>query len=71
MMRITTLFEKQVFVRLTDDQTDFICTVKWPFLSKVRRVAVTAPGSGLAPQATESGWISGKELPVLRRIRPG
>jgi hypothetical protein len=51
MMRIKNLFEKQVFVRLTGDQTGLICTVKWPLLSlpEVIRAIVNESESGFAP----------------------
>ena len=68
-MTLRTLFEKQVFVRLSDDHTAFICTTKWPLLSKIRRVKVDQAGRDFAPQVRESGSIAGEELPipVLRR----
>ncbi len=71
MMNIRTLFEKQVFVRLTDDQTGFICTVRWPLLSLsgVRRAMVDEIEIGFAPQVTGLGSIAAEELPVLRRIQ--
>jgi hypothetical protein len=64
-MTLRTLFEKQVFVRLTEDHTAFICTTKWPLLSKIRRVRVA--GRDFAPQVREPGSIAAEELPVLRR----
>jgi len=68
-MTLSTLFEKQVFVRLSEDHTAFICTTKWPLLSKIRRVSVDETGRDFAPQVGESGSIAGEELPipVLRR----
>ena len=69
IMTLSTLFEKQVFVRLSEDQTAFICTTKWPLLSRIRRVSVDEAGRDFAPQAGEPGSIAGEELPipVLRR----
>jgi hypothetical protein len=29
-MTLRSLFEKQIFIWLTDDRTAFICTAKWP-----------------------------------------
>ena len=46
-MTLRTLFEKQVFVRLSEDHTAFICTTKWPLLSKIRRVSVDRAGATL------------------------
>ena len=68
-MTLSTLFEKQVFVRLSEDHTAFICTTKWPLLSRTRRVGVDEAGRDFAPQAGEPGSIAGEELPipVLRR----
>jgi hypothetical protein len=60
-------FEKQVFVRLTEDRTAFICTTKWPLFSKIRRVSVDETGRDFAPQVREPGSIAAEELPVLRR----
>ncbi len=74
-MKLRTLFEKQVFVRLSEDQTGFICTTKWPLLSITRRVGVDESGRDFAPQVREPGSIAGEELPVpvLRRgaVQPG
>ena len=66
-MTLRTLFEKQVFVRLTEDRTAFICTTKWPLLSKIRRVRVDEPGRDFAPQVREPGSIVAEDLSVLRR----
>ena len=57
-MTLRTLFEKQVFIRLTDDQTAFICTAKWPLLSRTRRVDVNEPGHAFASPVTEPGSIA-------------
>jgi len=68
IMTLRTLFEKQVFVRLTEDHTAFICTTKWPLLSKIRRVSVDgAGGANFVPQVNEPASITPEELPVLRR----
>ncbi len=69
-MKLRTLFEKQVFVRLSEDQTGFFCTTKWPLLSITRRVGVDESGRDFAPQVREPGSIAGEELPVpvLRRV---
>lgn len=68
-MTLRTLFEKQVFVRLSQDHTAFICTTKWPLLSRTRRVGIDQAGRDFAPQVREPGSIAGEELPVpvLRR----
>ena len=66
-MTLRTLFEKQVFVRLSEDHTAFICTTKWPLLSKIRRVGVDEAGRDFAPQVDEPASITPEELPVLRR----
>jgi hypothetical protein len=63
IMTLSTLFEKQVFVRLTEDHTAFICTTKWPFLSKIRRVSVDEAGRNLAPQAGAPGSMAPEEVP--------
>jgi hypothetical protein len=56
-MTLRTLFEKQIFVRLNEDHTAFICTTKWPLLSKIRRVSIDGAGHDFARE----------ELPVPRR----
>ena len=57
-MTLRSLFEKQIFVRLTEDHAAFICTTKWPLLSRTRRVGLDKAGLGsMVPE----------ELPVLRR----
>jgi len=66
-MTLRTWFEKQVFVRLTEDHTAFICTTKWPLFSRTRRVSVDETGRDFAPQVREPGSIAAEELPVLRR----
>jgi len=43
-MKLRTLFEKQVFVRLSEDHATFICTTKWQLLSIVRRIVVGQVG---------------------------
>jgi len=65
-MTLRTLFEKQVLIRLTGDQTAFVCTTKWPLLSRSNRVEVRRTGGGLAPQETEPVSIARQ---ALRRIR--
>lgn len=62
-MTLRTLFEKQVFIRLTDDQTAFISTTKWPLLSRIRRFRVSEAGRDCAPQVKERGAA----LNTLRR----
>jgi hypothetical protein len=68
-MTLRKLFEKQVFIRLTDDQVAFVCTAKWPFLSRTRRVDINECGSSLASQVRESASAAKEEVPMLRRIR--
>lgn len=68
-MKLRSLFEKQIFIRLTDDQTAFICTAKWSLLTRSRRVCVNDAGRDVDPQVMESGSFAGEELPMLRRIR--
>ena len=63
IMTLRTLFEKQVFIRLTDDQTAFISTTKRPLLSRIRRFRVSEAGRDFAPQVTEHGAA----LNTLRR----
>jgi hypothetical protein len=50
-MTLRTWFTKQVFIRLTEDHTAFICTTKWPLLSIIRRVGVDGTGRDFAPQS--------------------
>jgi len=67
-MTLSTLFEKRVFVRLSEDHTAFICTTKWPLLSKIRRVSIDeAGGANFVPQVNEPASITPEELPVVRR----
>ena len=68
-MKLRTLFEKQVFLRLTDDQTAFICTAKWSLFSRIRQVCVSEARRDFGPQVLESSSIAEEELPVLRRMR--
>jgi hypothetical protein len=70
-MTLRTLFKKQVFIRLTDDQTAFIYTAKWPLLSRIRRVGVSEAGRNFAPQVTEPGSIAREAFPMLRQHWPG
>lgn len=66
-MTLRTLFEKQVFVRLSEDHTAFICTRRWPLLSKIKRVSVDVAALDFAPQVDEHASITPQEVPVLRR----
>jgi hypothetical protein len=66
-MTLRTLFEKQVFVRLSEDHTAFICTTRWPLLSKIKRVSVDEEARDFAPQVDEPASITPEEVPVLRR----
>jgi len=43
-MTFKTLFEKEVFVRVSEDQSTLICTTKWPLLSIIRRFGVEKAG---------------------------
>jgi hypothetical protein len=52
-MTLRTLFEKQVFVRLTEDQSGFVYTTKWALLSKIRGVGLDETGHDVA-QASEA-----------------
>ncbi len=52
ILKLRTLFERferQVLVRLAEDQTAFICTAKWPLCSIIRRVGVGEAGRDFAP----------------------
>ena len=64
MMKLRILFEKQVFVRLSEDHSAFVCTTQWPLLSRTRRIGVGEAGHDFALQVSE---------PVLRRsaVEPG
>jgi len=62
-MTFRTWFEKQVFVRLSEDHTAFICTTKWRLFSIIGRVGVGETGSDFAPQVREPGLIAAEELP--------
>lgn len=46
MMTLKTLFDKEVFVRVSEDQSTLICTTKWPFFSLARRFGVDKAESG-------------------------
>jgi hypothetical protein len=52
-MKLRILFEKKVFVRLSEDHSAFICTTKWPFLSRIRRISVGEAGPDFAIQVKE------------------
>jgi len=58
IMKLKILFEKQVFVRLSEDHSAFICTTQWPLLSRTKRIGVGEAGHDFALQVRE---------PVLRR----
>lgn len=53
MMTLRTLFEKEIFVRVSEDQSTLICTSKWPFFSITRRFGFdkAGPVKFLAEQA--------------------
>lgn len=57
-MKLRIRFEKEVFVRLSEDHSAFICTTKWPWLSRATRIDVGEAGPDFALQAKE---------PALRR----
>jgi hypothetical protein len=44
----------------------FICTTRWPLLSRTRRVGVDEAASNFAPQVDEPVSITPEEVPVLR-----
>jgi hypothetical protein len=68
IMKLRTLFEKRVFVRLSEDHSAFICTTKWPLLSITRRVGIHDEAErDVAPQVREPGLIASEQLPVLWR----
>jgi hypothetical protein len=52
-MTLKSLFEKQVFIRLIDDGTAFLCTAKWLLFARTKRVGVSEAGRDFAPQVTE------------------
>ncbi|MGD1095105.1 MAG: hypothetical protein ABSB35_24325 [Bryobacteraceae bacterium] len=66
-MTFRTWFEKQVFVRLTEDRAAFICTTKWRLFSIIGRVGVGETGPDFASQIREPGSIAAEELPVFQR----
>jgi hypothetical protein len=66
-MRLRNLFEKEVFVRLSEDHTAFICTTRWPWLSKTRRNTIDETGRYAASQVRELSSITPEERLVLRR----
>ncbi len=70
-MRLRPLFEKQVLIRLTDDNAAFVCTAKWSVLSKITQVDCSEANVDLAPPVAEGGSGAREELPVLRPIRMG
>ncbi len=69
MMTLKKFFEEQVFIRLTEDQNAFICTTKWPLLSRIRRINVSEAVHDSAPRVTELTPAPLEELPMLRCIR--
>ena len=50
-MKLRILIEKQVFVRLSEDHSAFICTTQWPLLSSTRRISVGETGRDFALQS--------------------
>ena len=56
-MKLRILFEKQVFVRLSQDHSALICTTQWPLLSRTRRIGIGEAGHDFALQV---------RAPVLR-----
>lgn len=66
IMRITTLFERTVFIRLCGNDATFICTEKCPLFSVTKRVALHDAESRLAGQDTEAGLMEGQELRLSR-----
>ena len=44
MMTLRTLFEKEILVRVSEDQSTLICTTKWPCFSITRRFGVDRAG---------------------------
>lgn len=65
-MRFRTWFEKQVFVRLTEDHAAFVSTMKWPIFSRTRRVSIEETGRDGASRVREPGSIAAEKLRVLR-----
>lgn len=39
-MKLRKRFEKEVFIRLTGDETAFVCTAQWPLFSRTERIEV-------------------------------
>jgi hypothetical protein len=54
-MTLRTLFERQVFVRLSEDRSAFICTTQWSLFAKVfsktKRIGVAEAAHDRASQA--------------------
>lgn len=69
-MTLRALFEREVFVRLTDEGSAFICTTRRPLFakvfSKVRRIAVDESARDRALKV-RAGRSMASELPMLRR----
>lgn len=63
-MTLRALFEKQVFIRLTDDQNAFICTAKWPsgFVVVVAGNITLMPGLPKAARAFSIDVDSGGNI---------
>jgi hypothetical protein len=62
-MTLKTLFKKQVSIRFTDDQTAFVCTATWFFLSRTTRIRFGGAGPDCVPRAAKR-----EELPMPGRI---
>ncbi len=60
-MTLGSLFEKQVFIRLSDDRSAFICTAKWPLFAGIGRVEVGETGGDFVLPDTEAGSIAQSE----------
>ena len=58
------LFEKQVFIRLNEDRTAFMCTAKWLLLSRIRWVAVSGSRPNVVPQSRNLAPIVQEESRV-------
>ncbi len=72
-MTLKTRFKKQVFIRLSDDQTGLVCIAKWWFLSRVTRISFRGTGPYYATQATKDAALEGQavSIPVRRAALPG
>ena len=54
MMTLKALFEKEIFVRVSEDQSTLICTTKWPFFSIIKRFGVDRAGPVKRAQASRA-----------------